>query len=137
MSKSRKSLLEDLPGLNESDTSSGPLLSAVVKRLTSSKLPNLPTTQNLNEKYPKYLTKSDEFVPKTDPVSSVFNGDNVFVHGKTLGGLKEDFTKSEVLGNDSVQRILDFDKTSSFPPVGDKRLTSGTSETTTATNVER
>ena len=137
MSKSRKSLLEDLPGLHESDTSSGPLLCAVVKRLTSSKFPNLPTAQNLNGKYPKYLTKSDEFVPKTDPISSVFNGDNVFVHGKTLGGLKEDFTKSEVLGNDPVRRILDFDKTSSFPPVGDKRLTSGTSETSTATNVER
>ena len=137
MSKSRKSLLEDLPALNESDTSSGPLLSAVVKRLTS-KLPNIPTTQNVNEKYPKYLTKSDEFVPKTDPISSVFNSDSVFVHGKTLGGLKEDFTKSEVLGNDSVRRILDFDKIStSFPPVGDKRLTSGTSETSTATNVER
>ena len=124
--------------LNESDTTSGPLLSAVVKRLTSSKLPNIPTTQNLNEKYPKYLTKSDEFVPKTDPVSSVFNGDNVFAHGKALGGLKEDFTKADILGNDSVRRILDFDKTStSFQPVGDKKLTSGTSETSVVTNVQR
>ena len=131
-------MLEDIPALNESDATSGPLLSAVIKRLTSSKLPNIPTTQNLNEKYPKYLTKSDEFVPKTDPVSSIFNGDSVFAHGKALGGLKEDFSKAEILGNDSVKRILDFEKTStSFPPVSDKRLTSGTSETSTATNVQR
>ena len=130
--------MEDLPALNESDTTSGPLLSAVVKRLMSSKLPNIPTTQNLNEKYPKYLTKSDEFIPKTDPLSSVFNGDNVFAHGKALGGLKEDFTKADILGNDSVRRILDFDKTStSFQPVGDKKLTSGTSETSVVTNVQR
>ena len=62
----------------------------------------------------------------------------MFVHGKSLGGLKEDVTKADVLGTDSVRTILDFDKTStSFPPVGDKRLTSGTSETSTTTNVER
>ena len=115
--KGRKSLIEDLPTLNESDTTSGPLLSAVIKRLTSSKLPNIPTTQNLNEKYPKYLTKSDEFVPKTDPVSSIFNGDSVFAHGKALGGLKEDFSKADILGNDSVRRILDFDKTSTSSTV--------------------
>ena len=43
-----------------------------------------------------------------------------------------------MLGNDSVRRILDFDKTStSFPPVGDKRLTVGTSEASTTTNVNR
>ena len=106
--------------------------------MTSSKLLNIPTTQNLNEKYPKYLTNSDEFVPKTDPVSSVFNGDSGFAHRKALGGLKEDFSKADILGNDSVKRILDFEKTStSFPPVSDKRLTSGTSETSTATNVQR
>ena len=40
LSKSRKSLLEDLPVLNESEASSGPWLSAVVKRMTS-KLPSL------------------------------------------------------------------------------------------------
>ena len=136
MSKSRKSLLEDLPALSESETSNGPLLSAAVKRL-SLKLPNLPA-QNLNEKYPKYLTKSDELASKTDTLSTVLNGDNVFLHGKMLGGLKEDFTKPDVLGNDSVRRVLDFEKTStSFPPVGDKRLTTGTSETSTTTNVER
>ena len=129
-------MLEDLPSLNESEASSGPLLSAVVRRMTS-KLPNLPT-QNLNDKYPKYLTRSDEFVPKTDSLSGIHNGDSVFVHGKTLGGLKEDSTKAEMLGNDSVRRILDFDKTStSFPPVGDKRLTVGTSEASTTTNVNR
>ena len=123
--------------MNLRQLSSGPLLSAVVKRMTS-KLPNLPA-QNLKDKYPKYLTKSDEFVPKADSSSSgVLNGDSVFVHGKSLGGLKEDVTKADVLGTDSVRRILDFDKTStSFPPVGDKRLTSGTSETSTTTNVER
>ena len=136
MSKSRKLLLEDFPALSESDASSGPLLSAVVRRM-SSKLPNLPT-QNLNDKYPKYLTKSDEFVPKTETLSGVFNGDSMFGHGKTLGGLKEDFTKAEVLGNDSVRKVLDFDKTlSSFPPVGDKRLTAGASETSATTSVER
>ena len=129
-------MLEDLPFLNESEASSGPLLSAVVRRMTS-KLPNLPT-QNLNDKYPKYLTRSDESVPKTDSLSGIHNGDNVFVHGMTLGGLKEDFTKADVHGNDSVRRILDFDKTStSFPPVGDKRLTVGTSEASTTTNVNR
>ena len=45
-----------------------------------------------------------------------------------------------MLGNDLVRRILDFDKTStstSFPPVGDKRLTVGTSEASTTTNVNR
>ena len=52
--------------------------------------------------------------------------------------VKEDFTKADNLGNDSVRRILDFEKTpTSFPPVSDKRLTSGTSETSTATNVQR
>ena len=62
----------------------------------------------------------------------------MFVDGKTLGGLKEDFTKANVLGNDSVRRILDSDKIStSFPPVGDKRLTVGTSEASTTTNVNR
>ena len=43
-----------------------------------------------------------------------------------------------MLGNDSVRRILDFDKTStSFPTVGDKRLTVGTSGASTTTNVNR
>ena len=55
----------------------------------------------------KYLTRSDESVPNSDSLSRIYihNGDNVFVHGKTLGGLKEDFTKADVLGNDSVRRI--------------------------------
>ena len=66
------------------------------------------------------------------------NGDDVFVHGKTFGGLKEDFTKAKVLYNDSVRRILDFDKSStSFPPVGHYRPTVGTSEASTTTNVNR
>ena len=57
----------------------------------------------------------------------------MFVHGKRH--LVEDFTMAEVLGNDSEQ---DFDKTSTtFPPVGDKRLTVGTSEASTTTNVNR
>ena len=73
-------------------------------------LPNLPTL-NLNEKYPNILPD------QTSPYHNQFfhNGDSVFVHGKTLGGLKEDFTKAEVLGNDSVQRILNFDRTSTIP----------------------
>jgi len=136
VTKSRKTLLEDLPALSESETSSGPLLSAVVKRLTS-KLPTLPAP-NPNDKFPKYLTKSDDFLPKTDTLSGVLNG-NVFVHGKTLGGLKEDFTRAEVPDSDSVRRALDFDKTS-ISTVGadvNKRPTTGTSETSTVTNVER
>ena len=107
----------------------------MVKRLTS-KLPSLPA-QNVTERYPKYLTKSDELAPKTDSLSGALNGDGMFVHGKTLG----DFTKAEVLGNDSVRRVLDFEKMStSLPPVGsdvNKRLTTGVTETSTTTNVER
>ena len=73
-------------------------------------LPNL-LTLNLNEKYPNILPD------QTSPYHNQFfhNGDSLFVHGKTLGGLKEDFIKAEVLGNDSVQRILDFDRTSTIP----------------------
>ena len=82
LSKGRKSLLEDLPSLNESEASSGPLLSAVVRRMTS-KLPN-PPTQNLNDEYATYLTTLNEDVAKTDSLSGVRNGDGVSVHGKTL-----------------------------------------------------
>ena len=73
-------------------------------------LPNVPTL-NLNEKYPNILPD------QTSPYHNQFfhNGDSEFVHGKTLGGLKEDFTKAEVLGYDSVQRILNFDRTSTIP----------------------
>ena len=131
-------MLEDLPSLNESEASSGPLLSAMVRRMTS-KLPNLPK-QNLNDKYPKNILPEQmslcqklilflEYIMVTMCLC---------MERQTLGGLKEDFTKADVLGNDSVRRILDFDKTStSFPPVGDKRLTVGTSEASTTTNVNR
>ena len=64
----------------------------------------------------------------------------LYMGRQTLGGLKEDFTEPEheVLGNDSVWRIINLDKTStSFPPVGDKRLTVGTSEASITTNVNR
>ena len=77
-------MLEDLPSLNESEASSGPLLSAVVRRMTS-KLPNLPT-QNLNDKYPKYLTRSDESVPKTDSLSGIHNGDMCLCMERHLAG---------------------------------------------------
>ncbi|XP_065917662.1 centrosomal protein 43-like [Dysidea avara] len=127
LNKARKSLLEELPGISESEASGCPLLSTMIKKLKQQPLPSFPV-QNFAG---MHLSKPEDFLstaPKTESLSGKFNGTSVSAEGKTLGGLKEDFGKMEFPGNDSVRRVLDFNKTTSFPPAGtdmNKKLTSG------------
>ena len=129
LNKTRKSLLEELPSISEPEASGGPLLSAMIKKLKQQQQqpPSFPV-QNFAG---MHLTKPEDFLssaPKSESLTGNLNGTGVSVEGKTLGGLKEDFGKVEFAGNDSVRRVLDFNKTTSFPPVGtDKKLSSGDS----------
>jgi len=127
LKKTRKLLLEELPDISESEASDGPLLSTMIKKLKQQQS-SFPA-QNFAG---MHLSKPEDLLstaPKTESLSGTFNGTSVSVEGKTLDGLKEDFGKVEFPGNDSVRRVLDFNKaTTSFPPVStdmNKKLTSG------------
>jgi len=131
--KTRKLLLEELPGISESEASGGPLLSAMIKKLKQQQS-SFPV-QNFTG---MHLSKPEDFLstaPKTESLSGTFNGTSVSVEGKTLGGVKEDFGKVEFPGSDSVRRVLDFNKaTTSFPPVGTDMNKKLTSEDTSGVN---